>query len=253
MIQTLQIIGQRISEIPDRPLSELETIIERGIKTFVEVGRALLEIRERRLYREQGYERFEDYCRERWKMSQPHAQRMIDASKVAENLIPIGIIPRTESQARELTRLTPDRQRSVAGRVDFTIATALEIRDEVRREMHEKFLSPSKARAKAIATGAHTLDWNGIYQPPCTKEREEQIHERRQILRPLVDFLEWSACCPDRLNPLENFLEWKVCSLEQAAGWIDYEWIGNEEDVSVSARRAADWLIQFAELMERNK
>ena len=43
-------------------LAELEAIIETGTQTFVEVGNALLEIRKRRLYREQGYKTFEDYC-----------------------------------------------------------------------------------------------------------------------------------------------------------------------------------------------
>jgi len=74
-------------------LAELEAIIESGLQTFVEVGNALLEIRDRRFYREQGFRRFEEYCRKRWNMSQPHAQRMIDASEVAHNLIPMGITP----------------------------------------------------------------------------------------------------------------------------------------------------------------
>jgi hypothetical protein len=100
----------------------------------VEVGEALLEIRDHRLYKQQGYGTFEEYCRERWGWSKTHANRQIEAASVVANLTPIGVIPRTESQARELTRLTPEQQRSVAGRVDFSVATALEIREEVRRE-----------------------------------------------------------------------------------------------------------------------
>jgi hypothetical protein len=60
-------------------------------------------------------------------MSQPHAQRMIDASKVAQNLIPIGITPKNEAQARELVRLTPDQQRVVAKTIDFKKATAKDV------------------------------------------------------------------------------------------------------------------------------
>src|SRR6516165_4180442 len=86
-------------------LAQLEAIIETGMQTFIQVGNALLEIRNQRLYREQGFSRFEDYCRKRWNMSQPHAQRMIDASEVAHNLIPMGITPQNERQARELARL----------------------------------------------------------------------------------------------------------------------------------------------------
>src|SRR5215467_1413999 len=50
---------------------------------------------------QQGYVTFEDYCRERWKMSRIHAHRMIEASEVAGNLLPVGNVPKTESQARE--------------------------------------------------------------------------------------------------------------------------------------------------------
>lgn len=35
-------------------LTDLETTIERGLKTFVEVGQALMEIRDGRLYRARG-------------------------------------------------------------------------------------------------------------------------------------------------------------------------------------------------------
>jgi hypothetical protein len=105
-------------------LAALEAVIERGMQAFMEVGTALLEIRGKRLYRAQGFKTFEDYCRARWKMSQPHAQRMIDASEVAQNLIPIGITPKNEAQARELAHLPPEQQREVAAilsRVFFVV------------------------------------------------------------------------------------------------------------------------------------
>ena len=44
-------------------------------------------------------------------MSRIHAHRMIDAATVAENLLPIGNIPATESQARPLAQLEPEVQR----------------------------------------------------------------------------------------------------------------------------------------------
>jgi len=94
-------------------LSELEETIQHGLKTFVDVGNALLEIRDNRLYRE-GYRTFEDYCRDRWGMSKQHANRIIGAYEVSENLAPIdSVLPATESQARPLTSLPPDEQREV--------------------------------------------------------------------------------------------------------------------------------------------
>lgn len=87
-----------------------ESVIENGMKTFIAVGNALLQIRDLRLYR-QNYNTFEDYCRSRWGMNRAHAYRLIDAANVADNLSPIGDRPINEAQARPLTRLEPEQQR----------------------------------------------------------------------------------------------------------------------------------------------
>lgn len=76
----------------------------KGLQTFVEVGTALLKIRDSRLYRE-SYTTFEEYCQGRWNFSKTHSNRLIAAAEVIENLTPIGVIPLTESQARPLTSL----------------------------------------------------------------------------------------------------------------------------------------------------
>lgn len=90
-------------------LERCEVAIKQGLETFLEVGQALMTIRDKRLYRLQ-FRTFEDYCRERWGMSRIHAHRMIEASEVVSNVLPIGNIPRTESQARPLTKLEPELQ-----------------------------------------------------------------------------------------------------------------------------------------------
>ena len=93
--------------------AELETTIERGLQTFVDVGLALMEIRDARLYRA-DYGTFEEYCRERWGWTRRHTNRLIASAEVVDNLGPIGpILPSTESQARPLAALPPDLQRDV--------------------------------------------------------------------------------------------------------------------------------------------
>lgn len=94
-------------------LPELERVIERGQQTFIEVGRALLEIRDRRLYRE-THATFEAYCRERWGWSRQHAMRQMDAAQVADAVTPTGVIPPTEREARAmLDRLEPEERKAV--------------------------------------------------------------------------------------------------------------------------------------------
>jgi N6-adenosine-specific RNA methylase IME4 len=94
-------------------LNEHETVIERGLATFVEVGNALLAIRDRRLYRA-THAAFADYCRERWGFSRQRAHQLIGAAEVVANVSTIvDILPTNEAQARELVRLSPDEQREV--------------------------------------------------------------------------------------------------------------------------------------------
>jgi len=84
----------------------LDAIIRSGLKTFVEVGVALCEVRDRRLYRS-THGSFLAYCVEQWKMSEAQATRLISSARVVLAL-PIGKGPATESQARELTALEPE-------------------------------------------------------------------------------------------------------------------------------------------------
>jgi hypothetical protein len=88
-------------------LAECETVIERGLQTFVEVGNALLAIRDQRLYR-QGHGTFEAYCRDRWRFTATRARQLISASEIATIVaVDGGHAPGTESQTRELAGLAP--------------------------------------------------------------------------------------------------------------------------------------------------
>ncbi len=102
-----------ISGAEAQELLQLETVIEHGLHTFVDVGTALLKIRDSRLYRT-AFDTFEDYCRQRWGMARNYANKMILAAEVAGNLGTIvPILPMTESQARPLAALPPEAQRIV--------------------------------------------------------------------------------------------------------------------------------------------
>lgn len=93
-------------------LIELESVVKQGLETFIDVGFALMEIRDSRLYRD-DYSTFEVYCQSKWHMTRRNANRLIAAGEVAVNLGPIGPKPNNESQIRPLTNLEPDEQREV--------------------------------------------------------------------------------------------------------------------------------------------
>jgi VRR-NUC domain len=88
-----------LAPLEHKRLDELEAIIERGVQAFVEVGEALMEIRDSRLYK-QTHSSFESYLRERWKMSRPRGYQLIDAAKLSTT---VDTFPaENERQARAL-------------------------------------------------------------------------------------------------------------------------------------------------------
>lgn len=100
-----------------RSLEEYEQVIERGLATFVDVGNALITIRDEKLYLE-SHDTFEDYCKQRWFLSRPRAYQLIDAAEVVgsvstvvdaegEPTSPAGDVPAPKSErvARELAPL----------------------------------------------------------------------------------------------------------------------------------------------------
>lgn len=86
-------------------LVTLESKIKVGIATFIDIGEALAEIRDSKLYKVE-HDTFESYCREKWGFSRFYAHRVMEASSVS-TLLPIGNKPTHETQVRPLTSL-PD-------------------------------------------------------------------------------------------------------------------------------------------------
>jgi hypothetical protein len=85
-------------------LAELETLIATGLDTFREVGEALAEVRDHKLFRAAGYRSFHAYTRERWHLSYPRAAELIRAAAVADALEQAGEKPPARgSTARPLT------------------------------------------------------------------------------------------------------------------------------------------------------
>ena len=103
-ILTPQPLKPDLTETEQKRLQELEIIVKRGINSYWEVGKALTEIRDRRLYREK-YATFEKYCREVWDLSKTHVNRQIGAAQVVEVLTPIGVNIERESVVRPLVGL----------------------------------------------------------------------------------------------------------------------------------------------------
>lgn len=105
-------------ELATRSLTELESVIERGLTTFVDVGTALAEIRDRRLYKE-SHSSFDAYCLFRWKFGRDRAIQIIEAAIITKELDDksptfVGIpLPERETQVRELARVEPEHRAEI--------------------------------------------------------------------------------------------------------------------------------------------
>lgn len=138
-------------QVQQASLFELEAIIERGVQTFVEVGLALMEVRDRRLYREAGYATFEKYCVGRWGWKSSRSRQLIGAAYTAQVLSSgdesvTVVTPQNEAQARELTPLAksdPQAAREVWSEVveesesNVTPITAARIREKVEQRTNK--------------------------------------------------------------------------------------------------------------------
>jgi hypothetical protein len=110
-----------LTEEEQRDRLHLERRVERA---FFEAGKALMELRDRRLYRS-THKTFEEYCRDRFAHSRQQSNYLIAAASVYENLTTIGcqnvenqnlttngtqIMPTSERQVRSMTKLEPQQQ-----------------------------------------------------------------------------------------------------------------------------------------------
>ncbi len=98
-------------------LQVCEKRIRAGINTFFhDVGCALKEINDLRLYRE-DHQSFEDYCQQEWEMSRKTAYQLMAASvalaTIRENVPDTMPLPSNEAQIRPLTSLPPSVQPKV--------------------------------------------------------------------------------------------------------------------------------------------
>jgi hypothetical protein len=88
-----------------KQLHSFEAVIKKQQSNFHVLGKTLSKIKELRLYKHIGFKSFEDYTIKRLDIKKSHAYRMINASKVIDNLSPISdIVPQNEAQARLLTK-----------------------------------------------------------------------------------------------------------------------------------------------------
>lgn len=208
-------------------LDELEDVVERGLSTFVEVGEALLEIRDSRLYR-LAYGTWEDYLSERWQMSRQRGYQLIDAAAVTRALSTTVDMPEplTERVARELVPVMredpvslPAVMAAAVERAGDRPVTAADVRAEVRDRMRSM---AAESEAEMQAATAHYTDEQRAAVAP------EQMRQRGELARLIGD----------------------VAALPDAADYARRHGIHLGSDFFANAMVACGWLETFCDALE---
>ncbi|ODG98033.1 hypothetical protein A4S05_01035 [Nostoc sp. KVJ20] len=124
---TITISAVEVPELTEEEQRDRLYLERRVERAFFEAGKALTELRDRRLYRS-THKTFEEYCRDRFAHSRQQSNYLIAAAGVYENLTTIGcqnvenenlttngtqILPTSERQVRPMTKLEPQEQQEV--------------------------------------------------------------------------------------------------------------------------------------------
>ncbi len=111
---TINVTAVEVPELTEQEISDrlhLERKVERA---FFEAGKALMELRDRKLYRS-THKTFEEYCRDRFGHNRRQSYLLMDAAVIFDNLEQKcdrsdHILPTNEWQIRPLSKLDPDIQ-----------------------------------------------------------------------------------------------------------------------------------------------
>lgn len=128
-------------------LRRCEDVIESGLKTFVEVGRALKHVRDKKLYRD-THGTFAAYIKERWGMSRDWADKTIRSA---------GAVDRIESADNCMEKLTVASQaRALSGAPE-------EKQADVWREVNEECeATGEKVTAKKVEEAVARIGDDGL-------------------------------------------------------------------------------------------
>jgi hypothetical protein len=117
-------------------LKNCELVIKTGLETFYQVGQALLEIQENKLYR-QEFNTFDEYLQGRWNFGSTQAYNFISSAKVISNLkMSTNVdIPQNLGQTKYLAQLDDSLQIYVWNNIvnTFETITGKVVEQEVKK------------------------------------------------------------------------------------------------------------------------
>lgn len=249
-------------------LSELENVIEQGIRAAYETGRALHEIKSERLYKEVGFPAFEAYCKQRWGITPQHANRMIDyfenvsltlKSEPNGSVLDDSVINRANSNKPTLCNVPEYALRPVSAlrRKDESAAVevlkSIEAIVETGEEVTEEVVKQQIRQVEVIS--------DEECSPPEDKQKQKLIHFKsessehytpQKIIDLVLDFFEveqidLDPCSNSKKNP--NFPAKRVFTKEDDG--LSQAWIANTLFMNPPyGREIDDWVSKLGKEYE---
>lgn len=166
--------GMQLGPQEAERLNELEALIDKKLKSFLEVGAALLEIREGKLYR-RDYPTFDTYCAERWGFTSARARQLMLATKTSEAL---GFDLPSEAVARALQSYPEPLRETILliaqGQANF-----------LNREINSGMIKRvGDVLTQAVVTGAISPDGEAsAFDATLTEEAYEAMERQRTHIK----------------------------------------------------------------------
>jgi hypothetical protein len=166
-----------LSALESARLSQLESRIEVGLESFLDVAEALLEVQDKELWRGK-YKDFEDYCRGRWDITPRRARQITAGAGVVRSLregnkssdAPLPL-PTREGPTRVLQPLPETERREVyreaVASADGKVPTGRQIEEVVRKRKPEFEISDLKFESRGMPAGG----WPKVDSHKCFPDK----------------------------------------------------------------------------------
>jgi hypothetical protein len=173
MSDSLELVSAPLTTQEKVRLGQLERIVEKNLTGFVQCGRALLEIREDRLWRGQ-YASFADYCKERFGICRSTGDQLVRATQVFETLAAATGAPDSDTPVPETV---PEIVLRPIARLPGPELLKMAVRYHDPRQTRGRFPSDLYIRPRPYTTRPDSQPFS-ILQPP--------VRSSAQVLPPEI-------------------------------------------------------------------
>jgi len=213
----MEAMSEALTKVEAGTLQAFEAVIEKGLASFVEVGNALMRIRDSRLYRG-THGTFEDYCEQRWHLKRTYVFNVIESAKAVQNVRNCEqdppILPANEAQARPLTLLDSPKEQVAAWKEVVKTApkdddgepiiTAKHVESVVRERLEEDEPKPKRS-AKANRPSASVAVWRDV--AAHLADAEAKFSANCQECDEASDFVDSLSECRNKLTYYVRIME----------------------------------------------